>query len=380
MVWFALSLVGAIFWLALLSLPWRPWGVREVLEAENEPKGTDLSGITALIPARNEAATITGTLQSLEAQGRGLKTLLVDDQSSDGTATIARRCARQELHVIPGRPLPVGWTGKLWALEQGRAHLDRPLTLLLDADIVLAPGMLGALRAKMQRERLAFVSVMAALRMQTFWERLLLPTFVFFFRLLYPFQLSNDPRWRSIAAAAGGCILLETRLLDRIGGFQVLRDALIDDCALARRVKALGVATWVGVTHGARSTRHYDDLASIWNMVARTAFTQLHYSMGILLGCTAIFMIAFWMPLAALFSPEIGARVVAALALATMMAAYIPTVRFYRLSALWSLALPLIGTLYLAMTWTSAVRYWSGRRSQWKDRLYARASGSNPSR
>lgn len=379
MLWVYLALPGALLWLTILLLPWRPWRVREALEATHTSSNVELDDVTVLIPARNEAETIAAVLHGLNMQGPGLKTVLVDDQSTDATVEIARTAATHELLVITGQSLPSGWTGKLWALHQGRAYLERPLTLLLDADIELEPGMIATLRRKMQQDELRLVSLMAALRMRSFWEKLLLPAFIFFFRLLYPFHLSNDPAQRHVAAAAGGCILLETRLIDEIGGFAALRGALIDDCTLARRAKSLGAKTWVGLTHSVRSLRCYDRLEAIWNMVARSAFTQLGYSTVALLGCTVVFVAAFWSPVAGLFLGDGPARVLAALALLAMMVTYLPTLRFYGLAGGWSLALPLIGTLYLAMTWSSAWRYWRGQRSRWKGRTYGKTLDSRSS-
>jgi hopene-associated glycosyltransferase HpnB len=376
MGWIVLALPAALLWLTVVLLPWRPWRVREVLEATQISSDVELNDVTVLIPARNEAETIATVLWALNNQGRGLKTVLVDDQSSDATVKIARAAAAHELLVITGQSLPAGWTGKLWALHQGRAYLERPLTLLLDADIELAPGMIATLRRKMQQDQVRLVSLMAALRMQNFWEKLLLPAFIFFFRLLYPFQLANDPAQRRVAAAAGGCILLETKLVDEIGGFAALRGALIDDCTLARLVKSLGAKTWVGLTHSVRSVRRYDRLKAIWNMVARSAFTQLSYSAVALFGCTAVFVAAFWLPIAGLFFGDGPARGLAVLALLAMIVSYLPTLRFYRLRSGWGLALPLIGTLYLAMTWSSAVRYWRGQRSCWKGRVYSKTLDS----
>jgi hopene-associated glycosyltransferase HpnB len=215
--------------------------------------------------------------------------------------------------------------------------------------------------------------------MQGYWEKLLLPAFIFFFRLLYPFQLANDPKQRRVAAAAGGCILLETKLIDEIGGFAALRSALIDDCTFARRVKSLGARTWIGLTHSVCSVRRYDTLEAIWNMVARSAFTQLHYSTVALLGCTAVFLAAFWLPIAGLFLGDVAARTLAVVALLAMITSYVPTLRFYRLGSAWVMALPLIGTLYLAMTWSSALRYWRGQRSRWKDRVYGNTLDSGSS-
>ncbi|MFQ5937463.1 MAG: glycosyltransferase [Acidiferrobacterales bacterium] len=377
MGWIYLALPAALIWLAILLLPWGPARVREVLDAHADaPPDTELSDVTVLIPARNEAASIATTLQALNGQGHGLKIVLVDDESTDATIEVARRTARHELRVITGRPLPTGWAGKLWALEQGRAQLDRPLTLLLDADIKLGAGMLVALRNKLQRDGYQFVSVMAALRMRNFWEKLLLPAFVFFFRLLYPFRLSNNPRHPHVAAAAGGCVLLETRLITDIGGFEALRGALIDDCTLARRVKAVGAKTWIGLTHSARSVRAYEGFSAIWDMVARSAFTQLHYSAAALFACTLILIVAYWLPVAGLLFPSVWAQYIAALALAAMITSYLPTLRFYGLAGTWALAMPVIGTLYLAVTWSSALRYWRGQRSHWKGRIYTKTLDS----
>jgi hopene-associated glycosyltransferase HpnB len=367
-----LAFLGALPWAGVLLVPWGPWRVREVLDSKIDPQETiDLSDITVLIPARNESLTVQPMLQALDAQGAGMEIVLIDDQSDDDTIRFAR-AATQSLQIVSVHALPAGWSGKLWALEQGLKHVQTPLTLLLDADIELSPGILAALRERMQQDNLALVSLMASLRMQSFWERLLMPAFIYFFKLLYPFRLSNMPHCRQVAAAAGGCVLLRTRVLEELGGFHSLRDALIDDCALAERVKSLGYRTWVGLTHSVRSLRAYDDLAGIWNMVARSAFTQLRYSIVRLLACTAIFIAAFWIPPAALMLPDAVVKMVAATTLGAMMLSYLPTLRFYSRSPAWALAMPLIGSLYLAMTWTSAVRYWCGYRSYWKKRTYTK--------
>jgi len=377
------SLVASLalaVWIYLLAGRGMFWLVRE--RDGGEGALTAWPSITAIVPARDEAETIAHAIGSLLQQDYpgDFRIVLVDDQSTDGTADIARGLdARGRLTVLSGAPLPEGWTGKLWALQQGRAYLERPLTLLMDADIELAPGTIAALRRTMEQKQIRFISLMAALRMQTFWEKLLLPAFIFFFRLLYPFNLSNDPTNRRVAAAAGGCILLETKLVDEIGGFAALRGALIDDCTLARRVKDSGASTWVGLTHSVRSVRRYDSLAAIWNMVARSAFTQLHYSTAALLGCTAVFIAAFWLPLATVLLADWPAQAVAGLAALAMIISYLPTLRFYRLGSGWALTLPLIGTLYLAMTWSSALRYWRGQRSRWKDRVYSKILDSGSS-
>jgi len=359
------ALPAAVIWFGVLLAPWRPWSMRERLEAADA--GADLGEVTVLIPARNEAEVIAQTLGSLQQQGPGLKIIVVDDQSTDDTARIAHGFANVE--VLAGKSLPDGWAGKLWALEQGRGQLRTKLTLLLDADIALKPGMLAALLAQRCETGANFVSLMADLRRDSFWDRLLLPAFVYFFKLLYPFALSNS-RFPCVAAAAGGCILVETEALQRAGAFASLRGALIDDCTLARQVKNTGYRTWTGVSRGVISLRPYRSLASIHDMVARSAFTQLRYSTLLLLAVTAVFIAAYWLPLAALTTSAGG---LAAAALVAMTLGYLPTLRYYQLSPLWALALPLTAALYLGMTWSSAIRYWRGVRSQWKSRTYVRA-------
>ena len=365
-----LALPGALIWLVILILPWRPWSIGETLEADSAARDCDLSDVTALIPARNEAETLPVAMRGLEQQGKGLQVVVVDDQSQDATAEVAlRACPTATLVALKGPP-PRGWSGKLWALEQGRQEVRTPLVLLLDADIELRPGIVAALRAKLLREKLQLASVMALLRTESQWERLLMPAFVYFFKLLYPFRLVNDRSCTRVAAAAGGCVLMQARALEDIGAFGCVRGALIDDCALAARVKQRGFAIWIGLSRSVRSIRRYEGLAPVWNMVARSAFPQLRHSTLLLLTVTAVFLAAYWLPLLALAAGTSNTVALSLLGLATMLGSYLPTLRFYRLSPAWGLALPLIGTLYLAMTWSSAYRWWIGRGSSWKERRY----------
>lgn len=356
----------------MLVVPWRPWSTAESLEASAE-HDNDFSHITAIVPARNEQSCISATLNALSRQGHGLRIVLVDDQSEDRTGIMAEECRIANLRIVTGQPPPPGWSGKLWALEQGLQFVDTEFVLLLDADIRLDPGMLTSLSNKLTREKLALVSVMAKLRMQTFWERALLPTFIYFFKLLYPFKLANSPAiW--FAAAAGGCILTRFSVLRETGAFATMKHALIDDVTLARQIKRRGHLTWIGLTHSAHSVRAYD-FATICDMVARTAFTQLGYSSAMLLACTAIMLTAYLVPVAGLalgIGSDPVSALAASLALATMFTTYLPTLRFYHRSLVWALALPLIATAYLVMTWNSAFRYWRGERSRWKGRTYGR--------
>ncbi len=363
-----LAALAALLWLILLALPWQAWRVREVLEPEPSACGS-FQDLTVLIPARNEAALIGETLSALAEQASALRVIVVDDNSEDGTAEAARAVRGLNLTVLAGKPLPSDWSGKLWALEQGLKQVDTDKVLLLDADIQLAPGMLAALIGKLERERLDFVSIMAKLRTQSLWEKLLLPAFVYFFKLLYPFALANAKASR-VAAAAGGCILTKTEVLKNCRAFSSLKEALIDDCTLAKQVKRLGYRTWIGLSYGVISNRRYEHLSTVWEMVARTAFTQLNYSLLLLALCTFVLGTMAWVPAIALFSPKVWW--LGAASLAMMLISYRPVLEFYRLPRGLGLTLPLVATLYLLMTWDSARRYRRGEVSRWKGRVYRR--------
>jgi hopene-associated glycosyltransferase HpnB len=366
--WSVVVLSSSVLWLSILLLPWQPWRTREILEPDAEAGRPDLSCVTVLIPARNEAGVIEETLTSARGQGPGLTIFVIDDQSSDSTGDIARGLGYPGVHVIAGQPLAAGWTGKLWALEQGRRLVDTPYLLLLDADIRLEQGILRALLSKAE-QGFDLVSLMAELRMHDRWERLLLPAFIYFFRLLYPFRLANGSG-RLVAAAAGGCVLLRQDALTAIDGFQSIRDQIIDDCALAGRFKNAGFRTWVGLTHGARSLRPYPGLGAVWDMVARTAFTQLRYSNILLLICTLALLLAFLAPFLGLLMDFTTLGFWSGFALVAMLISYLPTLHYYSIPKVWAASLPVAGLLYLAMTWASAWRYWRGERSRWKDRSY----------
>src|SRR5262245_24121058 len=361
---------STLLWVGFVLLPWRPWSNREVLDAMEDASGDSaLDEITVLIPARNEAEIIQHTLQSVIEQGTGLKIVLIDDNSEDATVEKTRQMRLSDLRIIQSPPLPAGWSGKLWALEQGRLHVTTPYTLLLDADIELARGLITTLRQKMHKQDVPFISLMAAPSMKSSWEKMLMPAFVHFFKVLYPFARVNSHRTR-IAAAAGGCILMETRILNQIGGFESIKSAVIDDCALARRVKSRGSKIWLGLTHSVKSVRSYQRLREIWDMVARTAFAQLHYSVGILVLCTLVMVLVYQVSVVMIASSNILIRYLALTSLAIMFLTYVPIVRFYGRSAAWTLGLPLVAALFLAMTWTSAIRYWRGERTRWKGRVY----------
>ncbi len=335
-----------------------------------------------MIPARDEADGIAAAVGSLLAQDYpgGIRVVVVDDASSDGTADVARAAARGDdrLIIVPGQPLAAEWTGKLWAVDQGvgRASERFPQTeflLLCDADIVHARHAVRRLVAKAESERLDLVSLMVKLRCLTVWERLLIPAFVFFFRKLYPFSWVADKRRRT-AAAAGGCMLVRRSALERAGGIRRIRDRVIDDCALAAAVKGAGGAIWLGMAQESRSLRSYEHLDDIWRMVARTAFVQLDHSV-LMLGVTILGMIVIYVaPVIgvvsglALWEPAILAA--AASTWVAMVFAYRPTALYYGLSLFSGFLLPFVAALYTLMTIDSALRHWRGFGNPWKGRRY----------
>jgi hopene-associated glycosyltransferase HpnB len=371
-----LVVLSTLSWVGFALWPWGLWRNREVLDVLEAPKNNEvLNEITVVIPARNEVEVIQHTLQSAMEQGRDLWIVLVDDSSEDGTVERARQVVNPKLRIIQSAPLPAGWSGKLWALEQSRPHVTTPYTLLLDADIKLARGIVKALKEKMRQQGISFISLMAAPSMSCSWEKLLMPAFVYYFKVLYPLRRVNSDHTR-VAAAAGGCILAETRLLEQIGGFESIKSAVIDDCALAGRVKSQGFKIWLGLTHSVKSVRGYQSLKEIWDMVARTAFAQLQCSLAALVVCTLIMVLVYVVPAVVVFLSNTLIRYLSLASLLIMFLTYMPILRFYQRSPLWALCLPLTAVLFVAMTWTSAIRYWRGECTRWKGRVYQRQTAT----
>jgi hopene-associated glycosyltransferase HpnB len=335
------------------------------------------------MPARDEADMIATAVASLlgQAYPGDFRIVLVDDESADGTGEVARSQADRlgegaRLEVLRGLPLAAGWTGKLWAMSQGAARAGTAPDYLwfTDADIVHDPGVLAALVARAEAGRLTLVSLMVELRCQTFAERMLIPAFVFFFQVLYPFGLVNRPS-SSVAAAAGGCMLVRRDALVAVGGLQAIRNSLIDDCALGAALKRRG-PIWLGLSHRSRSLRPYPTIGSIGHMVSRSAYAQLGYSSPALVGAIAGLGITYLAPpLIAIFGGG-AARLTAALAWASMALAFQPTLRFYRRSPLWGLVLPVIAALYAIFTLQSAVEVLRGRGGMWKGRAQAQAGSA----
>jgi hopene-associated glycosyltransferase HpnB len=363
----ALALATWVYLFVARGLFWRstPELVPSPAPARNRAARVDV-----IVPARDEAATIAPVMASLLEQDYPLFTvILVDDNSSDGTAERAGRSSR--LKLIQGRPKPAGWSGKMWALSQGVAAGDAPLILFTDADIVHDARHLSALVRHLEDARLDMVSEMVKLNCESLAERALVPAFVYFFQMLYPFARVNDPR-STVAAAAGGTVLIRRQMLERIGGIEAIKGALIDDVSLARAVKVTGGAIFLGHSGLADSVRPYAHFADIWHMVARTAFTQLRYS-AVLLTATLAGLALVWLvpPGLALFAHGWG-RACGLGACALAAASYPPTLVRYRRSPLWALALPFIALFYMAATIGSALDHWRGAGARWKSRSYER--------
>jgi hopene-associated glycosyltransferase HpnB len=340
-------------------------------------------GVTVVIPARNEAEGVGECIGSLLRQDYpGLQTVvLVDDESSDGTATVARAAAAacgagDRLTIVAGTPLPPGWTGKLWAMRQGIAATTASgpppdFLLLTDADIVYAPQVLGWLVAHASADKLVLASFMVKLRCDSLPERSLIPAFIFFFQMLYPFSWVNRPA-DATAAAAGGCMLVRADALQQAGGIDAIRSALIDDCALAAVLKAKG-PIWLGLTTRVRSLRRYPQWSDISHMVSRTAYAQLRYSPVLLLATVAGMMLVYLVPPAAALFGAGTSRAFGVGAWAVMAILFQPTLRSYRLSPLWGLALPAIAGAYLVFTVQSAIASVRGKGGLWKGRFQAAA-------
>jgi len=378
-----LTFISLITWLFLLLFWGQFWRVNHQLETNKSVIEKPLPKVCVIVPARNEANVIPISLRSLLLQDYtgNFTIFLVDDQSSDGTANFAEGVAyaldkKDKLQIVSSESLPTDWTGKLWAMAQGvekASELTPDYFLLTDADIEHDLSNLRRLVTKAESQNLDLVSIMVRLRCQSFWEKMLIPAFVFFFQKLYPFSWVNNPK-KTTAAAAGGCILIHSEALNRIGGLQIIRQALIDDCSLAKAVKSNHGKIWLGLSTSTISLRPYDSLKTIWDMVARSAYTQLNYSplllVGSLLGMTLVYLLP---PIGIILGVLLGnwqITLVSFTAYLLMTFAYLPIIRFYKCSPIFAFSLPIIAFFYTLMTVDSAWRHWQGRGGEWKGRVY----------
>jgi GT2 family glycosyltransferase len=416
MIWDAIAAVSLGMWLYLIFGRGGFWREGVLPPA---PVPSRWPRVTAVVPARNEAAFIGEALRSLLVQDYpgDFSVILVDDHSTDGTADRAREAAAAvgvsgQLTIVGARALPAGWTGKLWALNEGLEHIERGATLsqsscpgmsrastnsistkedvdgrdkpghdgdmgeaseaespelilLTDADIVHHSTNLRELVARIE-SGVDLASLMVKLRAESLAERFMIPAFVFFFEMLYPFSWIRDPAKRT-AGAAGGCVLVRRDVLRRIGGIEAIRGEIIDDCALGRAAKE-GGPIWLGLSGETRSLRPYPALGDIWRMIARTAYAQLGYSPLILLATVLGLALGFVAPVAISLSGTESATL-GLVAWAAMSLAFLPTLKLYERSPAWAPLLPLIAVIYMAATIDSARRHWLGRGAEWKGRI-----------
>ena len=376
MILLALSVASLAAWLYLACFHGWFWLTGPVLEPPSAPLRA--RRVAVVIPARDEAESIERCLQSLLAQelDAELAILLVDDNSTDGTGSLACAVAsasrsQHRLIVLDGQPLPAGWSGKLWAVHQGLSHpaaRAAEYVLLTDADIEHAPDHLARLLSKAEQDNRQMVSEMVRLHCKTFAERALIPAFIFFFQMLYPFRRTAAPA-SHVAGAAGGTMLVARHALDHIGGVEAIRGNLIDDCALAAAIKQSGGRIWLGHAPDTHSLRVYRGPDEIWNMVARTAYVQLRHSPLVLADCLLGMTLLYVAPVALAFAGP--SRMAALAAWVLMSVLFVPTLRAYRVSRLWSIALPAIAMFYMAATLASAIRHHKGRGGGWKTRTYS---------
>ncbi len=373
-----LGLVSLGAWIYLLAGRGLFWLAKERDDRDEAAEPHRWPSVVAVVPARDEADVVARSIGSLLAQDYpgDFRVILIDDDSADGTAQVARALADGgRLTVLAGRALPRGWTGKLWAQSQGIAAAGTADYLFLtDADIAHAPDNLRRLVARAEAGGLVLTSLMALLTVETWAERLLIPAFVFFFDMLFPFAWVNDPARRT-AAAAGGCMLARRDALEAAGGVASICGAIIDDCALGAAMKRQG-RIWLGLTRRVHSLRPYAGLSAIARMVSRSAYAQLGYSpwrlAGTVAGMATVYLAA---PALALFATG-PARWVGLTAWLAMALAFQPMLRLYRRSPLWGAALPVIGAMYTVFTLDSAIQTWRGRGGAWKGRLQAREAGA----
>jgi hopene-associated glycosyltransferase HpnB len=353
----------------------------QLQEDKTEPESLDRwPRVVAIVPARNEAETIARCVASLAKQDYPgeFRISVEDDHSDDRTGMLALQAwsesgASRRISVHLASELPPGWTGKLWAMNEGvqeAANHSPEFFWFTDADIEHAPDTLRRLVIRAERDSLDLASLMVLLQAKTFPERLLIPPFLYFFLMLYPPRWIADPNART-AGAAGGCILLRRSALERIGGLAAIRNEVIDDCALARAVKKSGGKIWMNLTRASVSLRSYGSFSEIRDLIARTAFTQLRYSFFLLVATLIALFVTYVLPLISFFQGEDPAWFLAATAICLMAVSFGVTVRFYNLRFFWALTLPIAATFYAYATCVSALRYGLGRGAQWKGRVQA---------
>src|SRR6266700_2131505 len=305
MIALGLSAVALATWIYLVFARGLFWLGRE---RDNTPvrRPAGVPSVAIVVPARNEADSIAESVTTLTTQDyAALNLVLVDDDSDDGTADVARIAAAEE-------------------------KFAPKYLLLTDADIVHDADTASWLVGHAEAHNLVLTSLTARWRCENLAERVHIPAFIFFFQMLYPFAWVNDPN-NDMAGAAGGCMLVRSDALRAAGGIDAIHGALIDDCALAVELKKQG-PIWLGLTDRVRSIRPYPDWGDIRRMVARSAYAQFRYSPLMLAGTVIGLALTYLVPpFMALFATG-WAQILGVLTWALMALAFQPTLRFYRLS------------------------------------------------
>lgn len=346
--------------------------------------------VFAVIPARNEAEVIKKTLLSvLQQDSPALKKIIViNDNSDDQTVTMINQLTKEydplnKILLLQGKPLIAGWTGKLWAVHQGIQKISDLLPAseqqdvyvwLSDADVIHHPQTLSHLLSIVHQKKVDLVSVMVKLSAKSFWEKLLIPAFIYFFQKLYPFAAVASDKSK-IAAAAGGCILIHRKILEKIGGMVSIRNQLIDDCALAKQVKNVRGKLWLGLTNTSIAARPYENLSQLWGMITRSAYRQLNHSFILLILTCVGMIVTYLLPWVFIILSLVVFNwvqlLLSFLTIILMIRTYLPTLRLYQLPKIWSLLLPIAAFFYLMMTIHSAYLHKIGKGGNWKGRLQA---------
>ena len=359
-------------WLLLFFHPDTPYLFNELLPSDMSEQRVSVS---IVIPCRNEEQVLDTTLAAITNMDyENYEVIVVDDCSEDRSQSVAKKYLRKDQDkLVIGKDVPQGWVGKMWALQQGVEHATGEWLLLSDADILYPRNSLTQLLSVAKKNNHDLVSVMVSLTAKSFWEKLLVPAFVYFFKILYPFKAIRKSH-RKVAAAAGGCVLIKKQVLKEIGGISSIQKELIDDVALAKQVKSSGFCISLWLSQRIKSVRGYQGLKSLWNMVARSAFTELKYSYFRLFMCTIGMILLFVFPVYAfffgLFSSDSLLILASTATYLVMTCSYVFAIRFYQISLLFAFTMPFIGLLYMLMTIDSAIRYTMGTKASWKGRHY----------